>query len=152
MKKIESILLVGCAYSIAIIAIFFGFAAISKFSEVRIGVGQFFIILLFGQVISFAGYILKNASWHIFLRYAVHYTALFIAFCVIFIVNGNINASGGAAIFSALFIFTFFYVIVLLLVFSLKKAFAKIDKKIPEKNTKKTQPTTQNNTYTPRFR
>jgi len=151
MKKIESILLVGCAYTVAIVALFFGFAAISKFAEVRIGVGQFFLILLFGQVISVAGYILKNSSWHIFIRYALHYLSLFLAFCIIFIVNGNISANGGGAIFSALFIFTFFYAIVFLLVFVIKKSIAGLDKKLPTKDNKK-QTSKQNNTYVSRFK
>ena len=150
MKKIESIFLVGCAYTVAIVAIFFGFAAISKFTEVRIGVGQFFLILLFGQIISAAGYILKNAEWHPFIRYALHYFTLFIAFCIIFIVNGNINAKGGGAIFSAAIIFTFFYALVFLLVFFLKKSVSTIEKKLPKKTTEKNQK--KNTDYTPRFK
>ena len=130
MKKVESILLYGCAYSVAIMALFFAFASISGFSEVKLGVSQYFLILLFGQLISVAGFILKNASWHIFVRYALHYLTLFLAFCVIFIVNGNIKASGGGAILSAGVIFTFFYAVILLLVFLAKKSINGIDKNI----------------------
>ena len=149
MKKIESVILAGCAYSMAIIALFFSFAAISSFSEVKLGVGQFFIILLFGQLISVAGFILKNASWHIFIRYALHYLILFLAFCIIFIVNGNIKASGGGAILSAAVIFTFFYAIILLLVYAFKKSISSVEKKISTKNPKQNE---QNKKYTPRFK
>ena len=150
MKKLESILLAGCAYAVAIMALFFGFAAISKMTEVRIGVGQFFLILLFGQIISSAGYLLKNAKWHYLLRYALHYITLFVAFCFIFIVNGNIKSSGGSAIFSAIVIFTFFYALVFFLVYLLKKSFGAVEKKLPKKASN--NQTKKNNQYTPKFK
>ena len=155
MKKIESLFFVGCAYAVAIVALFFGFAAITGFSDVRIGAGKFFIILLFGQIIGIAGYILKNAAWHAFIRYPLHYLTLFLAFCIIFIVNGNVKAGGGRAIFSAAFIFTFFYALTFLIIFAVKKSMASIDKKAPKtasKNNQKSQNSKKNNTYTPRFK
>ena len=148
MKRIESILLVGCAYTVAIVALFFGFAAVSNFTEVKIGVGQFFLILMFGQIISLASYILKNTSWHLFIRYALHYFILFLAFCIVFIINGNITSKGGGAIFSAAVIFTFFYALFLLLIFILKKAISSVEKKLPTKQNDKKQ----NKPYTPRFK
>lgn len=151
MKKYESIFLSGCAYAVMIVALFFGFTAISNFTDARIGAGQFFIILLFGQIISIAGYILKNASWSVTLRYAIHYLTLFLAFTIIFIFIGKINAKGGAAIFSAAIIFTFLYIVTFLIVFAVKKSLSAVEKKIPQneknKNNKKT-----NNSYTPRFK
>lgn len=158
MKKIESLFFTGCAYAVAILALFFGFAAISKFSDVRIGFGQFFIILLFGQIIAIAGYILKNATWHAFIRYPLHYLTLFLAFCVIFIVNGNVKAGGGRAIFSAAIIFTFFYALAFLIIFAVKKSISSIEKRTPHsasnqnpKNTK-THDKKKNSGYTPRFK
>lgn len=153
MKKLESILLSGCAYAVAIIALFFGFAAISKITEARIGVSQFFLILLFGQIISVAGYILKNASWHFLIRYALHYLTLFLAFCFIFIVNGNIKSSGGSAIFSAIIIFTFFYALVFFFIYILRKSFTAVEKKLPKQPSKnQTSQNKKNNEYTPRFK
>ena len=150
MKKIESIFLTGCAYAVAIVALFFGFAAISRLTEVKIGVGQFFLILIFGQIISVAGYILKNTHWNLFIRYALHYLTLFLAFCIVFIVNGNIKASGAGAIFSAAVIFTFFYILVFFLVFVVKKSVSSVEKKLPAKANSKKQK--HNNNYTPRFK
>ena len=150
MKKVESIFLAGCAYAVAIVSLFFAFAAISRLTEVKIGVGQFFLILLFGQIISVAGYILKNVHWHLFIRYALHYLTLFLAFCVVFILNGNIKENGGSAIFSAAVIFTFFYVLVFFLVFVIKKSISSVENKIPAKANAKKQK--QNNNYTPRFK
>ena len=157
MKKIESLFFVGCAYAVAIVALFFGFAAISSFAEVKIGVGQFFLILLFGQIIAVAGYILKNAAWHALIRYPLHYLTLFCAFCLIFIVSGNISNEGGSAIFSAVIIFTFFYALAFLIIFAVKKAISSIEKKsntkTAEKNTVNTQTRNQKNkNYTPRFK
>ena len=151
MKRLESIILSGCAYTVAIVALFFGFTAISNFAEARIGAGQFFLILLFGQIIAVAGYILKNAYWHVFIRYALHYLTLFLAFCVIFIVNGNIKSSGGGAILSAAVIFTFFYAIVLLLIYAIKKSLSTVEKKLPKKEPQK-QKKEKNTNYTPRFK
>ena len=151
MKKFESVVLAGCAYAVTIVALFFAFAAISNFTEARMGAGQFFIILLFGQIISVAGYILKNANWHIALRYTLHYLTLFLAFAVIFIFNGKINANGGAAIFSAAVIFTFLYVVTFLIILAVRKSLTAVEKKFPNKaadnNSKKS-----NNSYTPRFK
>ena len=151
MKKLESIFLAGCAYGVAILALFFGFAAISNLTAPRIGAGQFFLILLFGQIIAIAGHILKNASWHIFIRYVLHYLTLFLAFCVIFVVNGNIKEKGGAAIFSAAVIFTFFYALIFVLIFVIKKSFSAVEKKLP-KNEPKKQKKQKSNDYTPRFK
>ena len=147
--KPTSIFLTGCAYAVAIIAIFIGFAAISKLTSVAIGIGQFFIILLFGQIISAAGYILKHTNWHFLIRYSLHYLALFAAFCVIFIVNGNIKSSGGSAIFSAAIVFTFFYALVFLIVFFIKKSIGSLENKIPSKSDNKTK---NKNSYSPRFK
>lgn len=150
MKKVEAIFLSGCAYALTIVALFFGFAAISRFTEARIGAGQFFIILLFGQIISLASYILKNASWHIALRYALHYFSLFLAFTVIFIFNGKIKANGGAAIFSAAVVFTFLYIITFFIIFGVKKSLKAVEKKIPQK-AKSNSDKKDKNDYTPRF-
>ncbi len=153
MKKVESVLISGCAYAVAIITLFFCFASITRITAPEIGVGQFFLILLFGQIISVAGYILKNTSWHIFIRYALHYLTLFLAFCFIFIVNGNINSKGGSAIFSAMIIFTFFYALVLLLVYVFKKSFTAVEKKLPKSTSKnQSNQNKKNNQYTPRFK
>ena len=151
MKKFESVVLSGCAYAVTIVALFFGFAAISNFTEARMGAGQFFIILLFGQIISVAGYILKNASWHIALRYALHYLTLFLAFTVIFIFNGKIKANGGAAIFSAAIIFTFLYIVTFLVIFAVKKSLTAVEKKLPKKATDNNNKKS-NTSYTPRFK
>ena len=153
MKKYESIFLSGCAYALLIVALFFAFAAMTGFTEARIGVSQFFIILLFGQIISVAGYILKNASWHIAARYALHYLTHFLAFTVVFIFNGQIKANGGAAIFSAAVIFTFLYAVTFLIIFAVKKSLSSVEKKMPKKSAKKDDNTKKaNNTYTPRFK
>ena len=152
MKILKSVLVAGCAYSVAIIALFFAFAAISNFTDASIGVGRFFLILLFGQVISLAGYILKNTDWHLFIRYALHYLSLFAAFAVIFIVNGNITARGGSAIFSALVVFTFFYALGLLIAFAAKKSFTAVEKKIPQKQNKNVEAKSTTPKYTPRFK
>lgn len=153
MKKYESIFLSGCAYAITIVALFFGFAAISNFTEARMGTGQFFIILLFGQIISAVGFVLKNSTWHVALRYSLHYLTLLVAFTVIFIFNGKIKANGGAAIFSATLIFTFLYVVTFLVVYAVKKSATSIEKKSQKKDIgKKSNKTSSDNSYSPRFK
>ena len=129
MKKLESVLLFGCAYSILICAVFYAFAAISGFTDAEMSASRFFLIVLFGQVVSLANFVVRYAPWHVILKYAVHYLALFVSFFFVFIIGGKISVKGGAAIFSSLVVFTFFYIIFWLIAFVIKKAYSSINKK-----------------------
>ena len=157
MKKIESFFLSACAYTVAIIAIFLLFTSATKFSA-ELTAGRFFIILLFGHIITAAGYILRNKAWHALIRYPLHYLILFLAFSVIFIVNGNIKSEGGSAIFSAAIIFTFFYALAFLIAFAVKKSTSSIEKKSSAKNKSQAPQSTKlqngqkTKSYTPRFK
>ena len=133
MKKIEKILLGGCAYAIVISLIFFLFALISNLTDAKIGIANFFIILFFGMLISVAGFILENASFNKFLRFLLHYFSLFFAFAVVFILNGEISKKGAAAIFSAIVVFTFFYGLIFAVSFPVKKLVRKLEEIYPEK-------------------
>lgn len=133
MKKIKNLLLGACGYTVLILALFYIFAAISKFTDARIGFSMFTIIFGFGCLISLAGMILGIEKIKKPFRILIHYSILLVSFSVIFIVSGNIASSGAAAIFSAVVIFTFFYALIFALTYLAIHAVSSADKHIDKK-------------------
>jgi len=139
MKRIENILLKACGYTVFFLLLFYVFGAVSKYTDQYIDIKTFLIILLFGFIISVAGFILTIEKIKIPLRILIHYVALFIAFYAVFIISGNLKTGGASVVFSAIVIFTFLYAIVFAAVFFVRKAVKKADAAINKKIAKNAQ-------------
>ena len=140
MRIIEKLLLKSCAYSVLIVTLFFLFTMVTSFTEAAIRLGTFFLILLFGLLISLSDLILKIEKLHKMLRLLIHYSVLLVAFIVIFIISGNISASGAGAVFSAVFIFTVLYAVISLIVYLAKRSVKSVDAKLGKKAAQNKKP------------
>ena len=150
MKHIENFLKGACAYTVIILSLFYFMANAIGIKELSVSFGRYGLILLFGFIISAAGFLFKLDKIHRAFSLLAHYSVLLLAFCIIFITSG-ILAGGSSKIFVAIVIFTVFYTVISLSVYFAKKGIAaldrKIDKKSPQKNKhKETTP------YTSKFK
>lgn len=130
MKKIEKTLLAGAAYTVGIIALFYLFAAITEFVSPAITTGQFFLILLFGMMISFTGFLCNLIKVNPIFRCLIHYAVLLVAFCFIFVISGNITSGRASAVFVAIVLFTIFYFFGCFVVMLIRKSVNSLDAKL----------------------
>ena len=147
MKRIETVFLRACGYCALILLLFYAFGAISEYADPYIDFGTFSVILLFGFIISIAGFILTLERLKMPIRILIHYVALFIAFYVIFIISGNLGAGGASVIFSAVIIFTFLYAILFILVYFIGKGLKKADSVINKKNARRSEEKNRKSNY-----
>ena len=135
MKKIESILLRGCGFTILILTLFYAFASFGKLTNQAIGFDIFALIFIFGQIISLTTEILLLPRPIFAIRLLIHYASLMVAFCAIFIATGNIKADTPANIFSAVIVFTFLYAFFSGVVLLIKKLIGSLDNRIGKNKT-----------------
>ncbi len=133
MKKLQNLLLGACGYTVLILTLFYIFAAISQFTDPRIGFSRFATLFGFGCLISLGGFILGIEKLKKPLRVLIHYTLLLISFCVVFIASGNIASKGPAAVFSSVVIFSFFYAFIFVFTYLIRRAVNEADKRIDKK-------------------
>lgn len=143
MKKLQSTLLVGSAYTIFILIIFYLFAIIGQLTLPAITFPTFLVILVFGMIISFSENIFYIKSLKFTFKVMIHYALLLIAFCSIFIFSGNLKSEGPGAIFVAVVIFSFLYAAMFTLVYFIRKWIGRLDKKIENFNQKKAKEETK---------
>ena len=136
MRRLEKLFLSGCGYTVLILALFYLFAAISKFASPAILPKNFFLILAFGMIISCADTLYDVLNVKKVLKAIIHYFVLLIMFCVVFLISGNIAGDKSASIFIAIFVFTVLYFVLLLIVTLIKKTVNAADN-IVEKKSKK---------------
>lgn len=137
MKKLQSTLLAGSAYTVFILVIFYFFAIIGQLTLPAITFPTFLVILVFGMVISFSENIFYIKALKFPFKVMIHYALLLIAFCSIFIFSGNLKSEGPGAIFVAVVIFSFLYAIMFISVHFIRKWIGKVDRKIENFNQKK---------------
>ena len=137
MKKIQSLLLQGAAYTVFILALFYLFASSTGYVNAAITFPTYALILCFGMIVSFVGLVFKSESLKLPIKFAIHFATLFLAFLIIFVISGNIKAQDDSVIFSSVVIFAFFYIISCTMVYAAKKATAAVGKKLDAKLKKK---------------
>ena len=135
MKRLETLLLRACGFTIAILTLFYTFAAADNAGKSNIDFSVFALIFGFGLLVSIATMILEIKAIKLPLRILIHYVVLMITFCVVFISTGNIAADSSAKTFTAVIIFTVFYALFFGLFALLKKIVNLIDTKIDRRKT-----------------
>ena len=136
MRRIHKIFLTGCGYTVFILAMFYAFAAVSKFISPAIAPKQFALILTFGFVISLAEFMYEQLKLKTVYKCLIHYFVLLAAFCSIFIVSGNISTKKPASVFIAIMLYTFLYFAMFAIVRFSRKAINAMDDKLEAKNQK----------------
>ena len=101
MRKLEKILLKSCSYTILILALFYTFAVVSKFTSAYIDFGTFAVIYLFGLIISLTDLVLSVERLRLVFRLLIHYAVLLTSFCIVFVVMGKISLKSAGAVFSS---------------------------------------------------
>ena len=136
MRRIHKIFLTGCGYTVFILAMFYAFAAVSKFISPAIAPKQFALILTFGFVIALAEFMYEQLKLKNVYKCLIHYFVLLAAFCSIFIVSGNISTKKPASVFIAIMLYTFLYFAMFAIVHFSRKAINAMDDKLEAKNQK----------------
>lgn len=153
MKRLERFCLRGCAYTVLLLSIFYLFAALSGTVGQFMPTGRFFLIMLFGFIISLAELIYEKINLKFFLRGLIHYAILLCCFFIVFVISGNLQIKGAGTVFAAFFLFTALYFAIYAIVHFSGKGIRKLDDKLDkrEKTEKNPQKNSKNSSYTPRF-
>lgn len=151
MKKITDLCLKACAYTTLILALYYLVTAIVGASNTWLPSARFFLILLFGFIISFAEYLYKLLSIKPVLKFLIHYTVLLCAFFIIFIISGNIVVKGAATVFASISLFTVFYFLLYFIVHYVGMLIGKLDEK-NAKTSNKSKKSKDKAEYTPRYK
>ena len=133
MKKLQSTLLAGSAYTVFILIVFYLFAIIGQLTLPAITFPTFLLILVFGMIISFAENIFYIKGLKIPFKIMIHYSLLLIAFCSVFVFSGNLKSEGPAAIFTSIVIFSFLYALIFVSARFIRKGIRSLDKKIEKR-------------------
>lgn len=134
MKRVENLVLKGCAYTVLITVLFFLFTLLTDFTEAAMTIGTFMLIFLFGVLISLANLLLELLPLRTVLKVMIHYATLLVTFVVVFIINGRIALGRASAVFSAIVLFTFLYAFFFLVAYFIKKSIGAADKRIDKKH------------------
>ncbi len=137
MKKLETLLLKACGYTIITTALFYIIALIGKFTTAAIDFPTFALIFLFGIVISASSLILGIQSMRIIFRILIHYAVLLVSFFFVFLFAGKLGNAGMPVIFSAIIVFTFLYALIFALTYFIKRAVNGADSFLTKKNDSK---------------
>ena len=153
MKRFERFCLRGCAYTVLLLFLFYVFAALTKTTGQFMPTGRFFLILLFGFIISGAEFVYEEINLKIFLKGLIHYSILLCCFFIVFVSSGNLVIKGVGTVFAAYFLFTALYFAVFVLVHFTSIAIGKVDKQLDKKGkSNKVKSKESKSTYTPRFK
>jgi fatty acid desaturase len=115
--------------------------------------GRFFLIMLFGFIISLAELVYEELKFKFIVRGLIHYAILLCFFFIVFVLSGNLVIKGAATVFAAVIIFTLLYFAVYAIVHFSGKVISELDRKLDKKsNADKAKKQTNKKTYTPRFK
>ena len=152
MKNIEKVLLLGCGYTVLILAGFYLFALFAELASLSIAIDKFFLILLFGMVISVTEAVTAGIRLNKILRHIIRYAVLLSAFSVIILPSATLNVVDATFVFVAVIIFTVLYAFGSLVVFAVRTGLnriARTAKSATDKGQKKSAKTSE---YTPLYK
>ena len=137
MKNIEKVLLIGSGYTVLILTGFYIFALLAKLPSLSISIDKFFLILLFGMIISVTEELTSRIRLRGFYRHIIRYAVLLAAFALIVLPSVTLNVKDATFLFVALIIFTALYAAASAIVFAVRTGVRSLDKKIDAESGKK---------------
>ena len=150
MKKIQSIVLNSCFYTVLISVVILAITTLmSENGNLGISFTRYLIFIACGVAISLANFILDLRAVHIAIRLALHYFALLVAFLIIFTTDGVLKLERPSHFFVAVIIYSILYILIFAIVYLAKRAMGKLDSK--SKNSSKKQSSTKQK-YESRFK
>lgn len=112
MEKLGKLILHGAGYTVLYLTIYFCLGGMIGTSvgatDIKIGIGKFFITLLFGYVIALTNFLFKSIKMKPWLSRLLAYAVSLLAFFCIIILGYRLNETP-ARVFVGLFLFTAFY-------------------------------------------
>ena len=152
MKKIETILLKGCAYTVLILSIFYLFGLFGNYEMGYINLSTFLTILIFSFAISLCNNIFNIGKIHIALRTFIHYSVLLTIFEILFLFIGNNFSNSNNKLLSSILIFTVFYIILSVIVYIFRLITAKAEKVFENKKQKYVDKKSTKSQYKPLYK
>jgi hypothetical protein len=152
MKLVAKFCLRACASTVLLLTLFCLFISVLDFETQSITIANFFVILLFGFIISGAEVMYKLLNINKIAKSFIHYFVLLCTFFIVFIVSGNLVIRGVGTVFAAIVFFTVLYFIVLLIVYFVGCGINNIDSSCKNKSEKQAKNDDKKAGYTPRFK
>ena len=149
MKKLETVLLKACGYTIITAILFYLVAMMGTFTKAALDFWTFLLIFVFGIIISAAGLIFEIRSMHKVIKVLLHYFVLLVAFFFIFLLAGKLGNAVSSVIFSAIIVFTTLYAAIFAITYLIKTAIKGADRLIG-KSTEATKK--EKKPYTPLYK
>lgn len=153
MEKLGKLILHGAGYTMLYLTIYFCLGGMIGTSvgatDIKIGIGKFFITLLFGYVIAITNFLFKSIKMKPWLSRLLAYAVSLLAFFCIIILGYRLNETP-ARVFVGLIVFTAFYFAIVGITALVRRTLLADDKKA--KNTEKPVKNSKKETYKPRYK
>ena len=112
MERLGKIILNGAGYTVLYLAIYYAlggmFGTSGGTNEIKVGIGRFFLTLLFGLVISMTNFLFGGSNLRPWLKRILAYLVSAVAFFFIIILGYDLMTNG-AGMFIGIVLFTVFY-------------------------------------------
>ena len=130
MKRLQSIFLNGCAYTVLISVLILAITTLmSETGNLGISFTRYLIFIVCGFAVALANLIFEMRAVPFYARSLLHYVALLVAFLIIFTTDGVLSMNRISDFFVAIIIFTILYIVVFVITYFTKKAFIKLESK-----------------------
>ena len=133
MKKIKSLLLNACAYTVLLLTAFFVFATVGIGEGALMSFPSFFVLFIIGCIISASGLIFMIEKIGYPVRVIIHFFILLGAFFWILSTMGHLADKAPSAYIVIVFAFAFIYAAVSLAAYFIKKWAVSLGKKVDKK-------------------
>ena len=146
MNKVEKLILRACGYTVLLQFGFYIFSSIANTSSAYLPRRSFFLILIFGALISLSELLFEVLKFRWWLKVGIHYLSLLAIFLIVFVAPAK-SALADAGIVVCIVCYTLIYTVIFGMIYLLRRVIKSADFIRPEKaNKNKTE-----NSYTPRF-
>ncbi len=150
MERLGKIILHATGYTVLYLIIYYllggMFGTAGGTNEIKIGIGRFFLTLLFGFVISMTNFVFAGSNLRPWLKRLLAYLVSALAFFFIIILGYNLGTNG-AGMFVGMVLFTAFYFVIIGIAYLVKRTLFGEEKK-PTKAGKETK----KNSYQPLYK
>ena len=133
MKKIKSLLLNACAYTLLLLVAFFLFAAVGLGDAALLSFGSFVILLTIGAILSASGMIFSIPKLNYPVKVIIHFAVMLLAFLWTLSAMGHLAEKAPSAFVVIIFGFALIYAAVSVAAHFIKKLAFKIGTKLDKK-------------------
>ena len=147
MKRLETLFLNGCGYTVLLLTTFYTFAIIVNLPDKSIWAPRFFTVLLFSFIISLSEMIFKIRELRNVWKLLIHFFTLLIAFLLTFLIGDFFQSKGFEAVLAAILVYTVLYIAFFGVVYLTRRLISRLEWDSEPKNEQK-----KPEKYTSRFK